>query len=83
VFAEACAAINILAGYRGPAHMWAMAGRPCNPNSDFKRLWQVFLRNAPLPQCEAPSDLESAEDSEAATVDPTAAKPATNGTFNR
>jgi hypothetical protein len=63
--------------------MWAMVGRPCNPNGDFKRLWQVFLRDAPMPQCEAPSDLESAEDPKAATVDPTPAKPATSGMSDR
>jgi hypothetical protein len=28
-----------------------MAGRPCNPNSDLKRLWQLLLPLAPFPQC--------------------------------
>jgi hypothetical protein len=74
---------KVLAGHRGRAYISAMAGRPCNPNGDLKRLWQVFLRDAPMPPCEAPSDLESADDPKAATVDPTLAKPATNGTFDR
>jgi hypothetical protein len=32
-------------------HMWVMMGRPCNPNSDLKRLWQVLLPGTAFPQC--------------------------------
>jgi hypothetical protein len=31
--------------------MWVMMGRPCNPNSDLKRLWQVLLPDTVFPQC--------------------------------
>jgi hypothetical protein len=31
--------------------MWVMAGRPCNPNGDLKRLWQVLLPGTAFPQC--------------------------------
>jgi hypothetical protein len=31
--------------------MWVMTGRPCNPNSDLKRLWQVLLPGTAFPQC--------------------------------
>jgi hypothetical protein len=37
-----------------------MSGRPCNPDSDFKRLWQVLLRGTPFPQCRVPQEPESA-----------------------
>jgi hypothetical protein len=37
-----------------------MSGRPCNPDSDFKRLWQVLLRGTPFPQCNVPHGPESA-----------------------
>jgi hypothetical protein len=40
--------------------MWAMSGRPCNPDSDFKRLWQILLPNTPPPQCSVPREPESA-----------------------
>jgi hypothetical protein len=38
------------------AHIWAMAGRPCNPDSDLKRLWQTLLPGTPFPQCGARSE---------------------------
>jgi hypothetical protein len=44
--------------------MWAMSGRPCNPDSDFKRLWQVLLPNTPLPQCGTPNEPEIAAEVE-------------------
>jgi hypothetical protein len=31
--------------------MWAMSGRPCNPGSDLRQLWQMLLGNTPFPQC--------------------------------
>jgi hypothetical protein len=31
--------------------MWVMTGRPCNPNGDLKRLWQVLLPGTAFPQC--------------------------------
>lgn len=36
-------------------HIWFMAGRPCNPNGDLKRLWQLLLPDAPFPQCGTPT----------------------------
>jgi hypothetical protein len=62
------------------AHMWSMSGRPCNPGSDFKSLWQVFLRDMPMPQCPAPTDPEAAKDRGAAKSDPTPAEPKANHT---
>ena len=35
--------------------MWSMSGRPCNPGSDLRQLWQTLLgKNTPFPQCGAP-----------------------------
>jgi len=43
-----------------------MSGRPCNPDSDIKRLWQLLLGGTPFPQCgmpeEADKDAAVAED---------------------
>jgi hypothetical protein len=33
-----------------------MAGRPCNPNSDLKRLWQFLLPGTQFPQCGTPAE---------------------------
>jgi hypothetical protein len=62
--------------------MWAMSGRPCNPGSDFKGLWQVFLRDIPMPQCPARSDLQTADD-KAALPEPALAEPTTNSAHDR
>jgi hypothetical protein len=50
--------------------MWVMTGRPCNPNSDLVRLWQVLLPGTAFPQC------GHAEDSQAPLPEPIAPKPA-------
>jgi hypothetical protein len=64
--------------------MWSMSGRLCNPGSDFKRLWQIFLRDAPMPRCEMPSDPQAAENAKApATADPASTEPAANTTHDR
>jgi hypothetical protein len=34
--------------------MWSMSGRPCNPGSDLRQLWQTLLGNTPFPQCGVP-----------------------------
>jgi hypothetical protein len=53
-----------------------MAGRPCNPNSDLKRLWQTLLPDTPFPQCGVPADsaeeIQSAEAASADAAEPTA-----------
>jgi hypothetical protein len=28
-----------------------MTGRPCKPDADFKRLWQILLPGTPVPVC--------------------------------
>ena len=38
-----------------------MSGRPCNPDTDLKRLWQIFLRDTPMPQCAPQEERERAE----------------------
>jgi hypothetical protein len=44
-----------------------MAGRPCNPDSDLKRLWQALLPGTPFPQCGVARDTQgAAPDSKAA-----------------
>jgi len=63
--------------------MWAMSGRPCNPGSDFKRLWQTFLGNTPMPQCGAPPDPPPAEAPKGAASDPAAAEPPAETTRQR
>jgi hypothetical protein len=45
-----------------------MAGRPCNPNSDLKRLWQTLLPGTPFPQCGVPPDLVETESQSAEVV---------------
>jgi hypothetical protein len=60
-----------------------MSSRPCNPGSDFKGLWQVFLRDMPIPQCQTPSDSQPAEGSKAATSDPNPDKPEADTTRER
>jgi hypothetical protein len=37
-----------------------MTGRPCNPNSDLKRLWQLLLPGTPMPQCGMPPETGAA-----------------------
>jgi hypothetical protein len=41
-------------------HICFMVGRPCNPNSDLKRLWQFLLADAPFPQCGSPAETGTA-----------------------
>lgn len=39
--------------------MWSMSGRPCNPGSDLRQLWQALLgKNTPFPQCGVPETQE-------------------------
>ena len=45
--------------------MWSMTGRPCNPGNDLKRLWQIFLRDTPMPQCATQEGLEGSAGAEA------------------
>jgi hypothetical protein len=72
-------ATQVLAPPQSQVHMWAMSGRPCNPGNDFKRLWQTFLGNTPMPQCGTPSDPQTAEASKTPAPDPAPAKQATDG----
>jgi hypothetical protein len=37
-----------------------MASRPCNPNADLKRLWQMVLRGTPFPACGVPGNSDAA-----------------------
>jgi hypothetical protein len=32
-------------------YMWMMAGRPCKPDADFKRLWRLLLPSTRFPAC--------------------------------
>jgi hypothetical protein len=66
---------EVLARIADQAHMWSMSGRPCNPGNDFKGLWRAFLGDLPMPQCEAPSDAQAAEDLKSATSEPIQAEP--------
>ena len=45
------AACRPLVGPAVSAHMSSMSGRPCNPGSDLRQLWQALLGNTPFPQC--------------------------------
>lgn len=63
--------------------MWSMNGRPCNPGNDFKRLWQAFFGNTPMPQCETPPGPQAGEHAKTATADPTLTKPEANTTRDR
>jgi hypothetical protein len=48
-------------------HMWAMSGRPCNPGSDLRQLWQILLgKNTPFPQCGAPDKQDEVQTDRAA-----------------
>jgi hypothetical protein len=38
-----------------------MASRPCKPDADLKRLWQVLLPSTPFPACGAPEKPEKPE----------------------
>ena len=74
---------GLLARLADFAHMWSMSGRPCNPGNDFKGLWQVFLRDMPMPQCPAPTDSRAANDSIEARPHPDSAKPKAGDTSDR
>jgi hypothetical protein len=57
-----------------------MTGRPCNPNSDLKRLWQLLLPGTQFPQCGTPAETGTASQAQApltqkqpAGAEPTAA----------
>ncbi|MGA8615816.1 MAG: hypothetical protein WB760_29865 [Xanthobacteraceae bacterium] len=56
-----------------------MAGRPCNPGSDLKRLWQTLLPGTPFPQCGVPENSDAPVNDSLATgsdwKDPSAARP--------
>lgn len=43
-------------------HMGSMSGRPCNPGSDLRGLWQVLLGDIPFPQCGTPDQADRAHD---------------------
>jgi hypothetical protein len=38
-----------------------MSGRPCNPGSDLRQLWQTLLGNTPFPQCGTPEKQDTPE----------------------
>jgi hypothetical protein len=42
--------------------MWSMSGRPCNPGSDLRALWQTLLGDMALPQCGTPDQAHSSQD---------------------
>ncbi len=75
--------LRLLAPLADFAHMWSMSGRPCNPGNDFKGLWQVFLRDMPMPQCPTPADPQAAEAPDVAKPDPAPAKPDANDMRDR
>jgi len=41
--------------------MSSMSGRPCNPGSDLRALWQTLLGRTPFPQCGVPDKADSVE----------------------
>jgi hypothetical protein len=45
-----------------------MTGRPCNPNSDLKRIWQFLLPGTQFPQCGTPAETSAAGHAEALLV---------------
>lgn len=50
-------------------HMWSMSGRPCNPGSDLRQLWQALLgKNTPFPQCGMP-EKQDVQQADAGTPD--------------
>jgi hypothetical protein len=42
--------------------MWSMSGRPCNPGSDLRALWQTLLGDIAFPQCGVPDQAHSSHD---------------------
>jgi len=47
--------------------MWSMSGRPCNPGSDLRQLWQALLgKNTPFPQCGTPEQPDTSQKSDKA-----------------
>jgi hypothetical protein len=42
--------------------MWSMSGRPCNPGSDLRALWQTLLGDIAFPQCGTPDQADSSQD---------------------
>lgn len=36
-----------------------MANRPCKPDADFKRLWQILLPGTPVPACGVAEEREA------------------------
>jgi hypothetical protein len=42
--------------------MWSMSGRPCNPGSDLRALWQTLLGDIPFPQCGVQDQADSSQD---------------------
>jgi hypothetical protein len=73
---------KVLVQLADQAHMWSMSGRPCNPGNDLQRLWQIFLRDTPMPQCGAPP-VQPTENSTAVIANPATAEPAANPTRDR
>jgi hypothetical protein len=67
-----------LARRDGFDHIWFMTGRPCNPNSDLKRLWQLLLPGTPFPRCGTPAETGAASHAQAplAQKQPDGAEPA-------
>jgi hypothetical protein len=53
--------------------MWSMNGRPCNPGSDLRALWQTLLGDIPFPQCGLPDQVESPQDAAPRAEPPPAA----------
>jgi hypothetical protein len=53
-----------------------MSGRPCNPDSDFKRLWRAFMGDTSMPQCGVKPGPGETDGAEAAGKPVLAAKPA-------
>jgi hypothetical protein len=47
-------------------YMGAMTGRPCKPDADLKKLWQLLLPGTSFPACGVPEKSAAAADDPAA-----------------
>jgi hypothetical protein len=55
-------AARALASVVESGHTDKMADRPCTPDRDTKRLWQIFLPDTPFPACGDPRARDSVAD---------------------
>jgi hypothetical protein len=60
-----------------------MTNRPCNPDSDLKRLWQMVMPGTPMPSCGTTQDNSGGHNATANTPAPESGKNETPNSDHR